>query len=969
MVRHDETDAGDPGDPGEPADPGEAAVLVVEDSPADRRLVAAALVEAGFATRAITVVASLADAQRALAARRFACVLLDLSLDDVDGLGAVTVISGAAPDVPIIVVSGRESDAALLGAMAEGADEYLPKAELGPERLRDLVERATHRRHGGRRGWAATGRAVEVLDSIDAPTATLDASGRIVTVNEAWAAAALEGGADPARVGVGMSYLAVCDQAVGPWTDGAADVAAGIRQVLTGRADRYYADYRCPGPEAPHRWFSTRVTPLRLPGGGAVVTHLDITELKAAEQRLHRSEVGLHRALGEAAPVFALVGQEGLVLHASELAGEILGLTPGSAAEGALARVDPADRPAVDAVIAQARATPGERRSVAARVVDDAGHWHDLDLTVVDLLDDPTVAAVALVGADVTDGRRTLVTSRLESRLLKQLPTSVIVLDDRGVVVYWNDMAAETYGYPAEDAVGRQAEELGLGPTDVALDAAITAAVDDAGRWEGEFEARRAEGSVTPVHARIERISEPDIGFEGQVSATIDITDRRLLEDELAYQALHDPLTGLPNRRLFVEKVEAALARGVRSGSRTAVIFVDLDDFKALNDQMGHVAADEVLRSIGDLIQGVLRTTDHVARFGGDEFVVCCEEVSGVEEACAVVQRMVDAFSASPFRVDDATVTVTASIGVALSTPGAEAEAMVRDADAAMYQAKAAGKARVEVFDDAVLERSRRRRALPLDVEAALDAGHVQAWFQPQVALADGRLVGFEALARWVHPERGPVAPSELVAASEENGLIGRLGRTILDQSCAALARWRATSPGIDLGVAVNISPRQLADVGLAHAIRSAADDAGVPPGAICLELTESSLADSDVAAAALKRLKDVGVELAIDDFGTGFSFLSHLHRFPLDHLKVDRTFVAGIPWRREHEVIVSSVIGLAQALGLRTVAEGIERPEQRDRLATLGCDVGQGFLWSPALPGDEADLLVRGAAARPTPA
>jgi diguanylate cyclase (GGDEF)-like protein/PAS domain S-box-containing protein len=614
----------------------------------------------------------------------------------------------------------------------------------------------------------------------------------------------------------------------------------------------------------------------------------------------------------------------------------------------------------VEAAIATARATPGRRQPLSVRVVDDRGRRHDLDLSIVDLLDDPDVAAIAVVGTDVTDGRRSLVTSRLESRLLRQLPTSVIVVDDRGVVVYWNDMAAETYGYPAEQAVGRLAHELGLGPTDADLGAAIHRAVGAEGQWEGDFEARRAEGAVTPVHARIERISEPDIGFEGQVSATIDITDRRLLEEEMAYQALHDPLTGLPNRRLFTKKVEEALARSARTETRTALIFIDLDDFKAINDGVGHVAADEILRSVGDLIQGVLRTTDHVARFGGDEFVICCEEVTGAEEACAVVQRIVDAFSGSPFRFDDTIITITASVGVALSTPTSGAEAMVRDADAAMYAAKAAGKARVEVFDPTDQGRRRRRRGPAHDLETALATGQLETWFQPQVSLRDGQLVGFEALARWHHPVRGPMAPSEFIPVAEETGLIDRLGRVVLADSCRALATWRAAAPDRPLQVAINMSARQLADVGLARAVRATADDAGIPTDAICLELTESSLAASDVATAMLRRLKTVGVALAIDDFGTGYSFLSHLHRYPLDHIKIDRTFVAGVARRRDDEAIVTAVLGLARGLGLGTVAEGIEDAAQRDRLADLGCDRAQGFLWSAAVPADEAEALVR---------
>ena len=802
-----------------------------------------------------------------------------------------------------------------------------------------------------------------MLDSIEAPAVALDDSGRIVAVNAAWTAVAAHGDAGAPSTGVGVSYLTVCDQAEGAFAESAAEAAAGIRSVLDGCADRFALDYPCPS-HGVERWFTLRVTPMGELRRGAVVTHLDITDLRRAEQRLHRDEAHLHRPYDETSPIFALVEPDGTIRELSELTTSLLGLRPGEdIGAGAFDRIDPSDREAAMAVFARVLTVPGATERVVLSAIDGSGRARTLDLTVVNLLDDPTVGAVAVSGCDVTEGRLHQIARRLESRLLQTLPAAVVVTDDRGVVVYWNDRAEDLYGYSAAEAIGRPGLDLNVGPSEREQVKAMVATVLADSRWEGAYDARHRDGSRVPIQVTLERVDDDEIDFHGIVGASIDVSDRRVLEDDLAFQALHDPLTGLPNRRLFVDHLERALDEGERTGLRTAVLFIDLDDFKLVNDRVGHSAGDEVLRVVGELVSGALCSGDLVARLGGDEFVVCCGDIADPAEVDALTDRILDVL-ATPFRVGGDSFAVSASIGVALSGPSTGAEGLLRNADAAMYAAKESGKARGELFDDALRDKVRARRQLAVELEAALATGQIQTHFQPQFALDTGALVGFEALARWSHPERGMVPPDEFIPVAEESGLIAQLGRIVLTESCRALASWRAAVPDVPLTVAVNVSAHQLSDPDFLDTVLTELVEVGVPPALLCLEVTESSLADADTAVRALSRLKAIGVELAIDDFGTGYSSLSRLRLFPVDYLKIDRGFVAGMTQRPDDAVIVAAVLGLARTLGVRTVAEGIDDPRQLAELAGLGCDIGQGFFWSRAVPADDALRLALDASA-----
>ncbi|GAC1589899.1 MAG: hypothetical protein NVS3B21_06960 [Acidimicrobiales bacterium] len=938
--------------------------LVVEDSASDQLLLRESLRALGVSSTDVVCVGSLMRAREVLLEGGVCFLLLGLDLPDATGLEGVSVMAVAAPDIPIVVVAGRPADSLIYSAMAEGADEYLCKADLDPGHLSDLLLRAVQRRRASKRRGRVGLVASSVLDQIDSATATLDGGGRIVSVNRAWVDAAVVGGATSVGTGVGVNYLTVCDQAAGVYCDEADEAAAGIRAVLRGDVDRFAMDYPCPalGME---RWFTLRVTPLGVSGGGAVVTHLDITDLKVAEHRLRLGGSPVHAGLGESSSIFAVIGADGTVAHVSEATSQLLGLSDDQVVgASAFARIDPADQDRAAQIFSRVAATAGAEEQTLVRTVDGEGRRRHLDLTVINLLDDPTVRGIVITGSDVTQGRLAQIVRKLETDLLRSLPAAVMVTDDLGVVVYWNDQAADMYGISATEAIGQPAALLSIDPTDSGTADAIKAGVLATGRWEGEYEVRRSDGATISIRATLSRIVDEAIDFHGIVGAAVDISDRRQLEEEIAFQALHDPLTGLPNRRRLIDHVDNALARGEQSGRHTAVLFIDLDDFRLVNERLGPQTGDDLLRAVGGLITETLSSGDLVARLGGDKFVVCCNEISGPAEVFALTDRIVEGLR-SLHRFGPDIGSVSASVGVAVSVPGSRAERLVRNADIAMCTAKQAGKGRVELFDDKRNETIQRRQEEATELARAIEVGEIVAYYQPEYTLDTGALTGFEALARWIHPERGMIPPDEFIALAEETGLIGLVGQIMLRSACNAANAWAGVSPDDPPSVAVNVSVHQLADPAFPDQVAAAINGADIPPGRVCLEVTDSALGDAETAAAALRQLKAIGVEIAIDDFGTGYSSLSRLRQFPIDFLKIDRSFVAGTAESGDDAAIVGAVLGLADSLGLRTIAEGIETNTQLEVLAAAGCDVGQGYLWSRPVPADEAFALVAASVAQ----
>ena len=437
--------------------------------------------------------------------------------------------------------------------------------------------------------------------------------------------------------------------------------------------------------------------------------------------------------------------------------------------------------------------------------------------------------------------------------------------------------------------------------------------------------------------------------------------ERKRNELELAHRALHDPLTGLPNRRLLLDRITHALTRLERSGRTIGLLFLDFDRFKQVNDSFGHETGDRALMEIARRLQGCIRPSDTLGRLGGDEFILLCEEVEGEEQVVAIARRIQEAL-VPPLRAGIAPVSVTVSIGIALGTSGRDsASALIRNADAAMYQAKARGGARHEVFDEVLRSRAAIRLATEQALRRALERGELRVHYQPVVALETGRLTGVEALVRWEHPERGLVPPLDFIPVAEETGLIQSVGQWVIEEACAQAERWRLTNgraaPSL---MSVNLSPLQLVRSDLVEVVGAALRETGSAPGRLCLEMTESVvMEDARSVATALTSLGAMGVKLAVDDFGTGYSSLRSLRRFPVNVLKIDRSFVAGLGVSGDDASIVTAVQRLADALKLDTVAEGVETELQVRELRALGCRSAQGFYYAEPQPADAITELL----------
>ncbi len=470
---------------------------------------------------------------------------------------------------------------------------------------------------------------------------------------------------------------------------------------------------------------------------------------------------------------------------------------------------------------------------------------------------------------------------------------------------------------------------------------------------------------VLAAHAKSQRaFSADDVNFLQSVANVLAAAiERRRSEAETRHLALHDPLTGLPNRALFRDRLQHALARSRRREGTLAVLFLDVDNFKVVNDSLGHEAGDELLTALAPRLAEAVRSGDTVARFGGDEFVLLCEEVADEQEAIEIAQRVKECF-ARPLQIAGGEHYVTASIGVALPSAGHDGpESLLRDADAAMYQAKERGRARYEVFDADMRASAVKRLQVEAELRRALERDEMRLVYQPVIDVDSGRIVAVEALLRWHHPERGMVPPLDFIPVAEESGLIVPLGAWVLRQAMRKAVHWRRLC-GPDetpVVVSVNLSARQVSEPDLVPTVARLLEETQVDPRQIALEITETVLVeDTTTAAKTLQELEQLGVRLVLDDFGTGYSSLGYVKRFPLSFLKIDRSFVAELGGDGRNEAIVSAISEMARALGARVVAEGVETEAQLDGIRKLGCELAQGYLFSRPVPPDEIDALIR---------
>jgi len=515
--------------------------------------------------------------------------------------------------------------------------------------------------------------------------------------------------------------------------------------------------------------------------------------------------------------------------------------------------------------------------------------------------------------------------------------------------LWWNEGFRNLFGYPA-DLVGTDIEswKRRLHPDDrdrVVSD--LTRHINSGNdKWLDEYRFKRHDGTFAFVIDRGYVVHDSNGKPIRMLGSMMDVSERKMLEEQLTHQALHDPLTKIANRVLFRDRVEHALSKIRRDNTSLAVLFLDLDNFKSVNDSIGHGAGDKLLIAVAQRLQDCLRSSDTAARLGGDEFAVLVESVHNSEEAVMIAERIKTVFR-EPLIIDGKEVYMGTSIGIAQSGPNVTtSDEILRNADLAMYRAKNEGKGNYVVFEQRMHEALVERLELELDLRFAIENNEFIIHYQPIVDLGSQEMLGMEALVRWNHPRYGMLAPMKFIPLAEETNLIVPLGEWILGEACRQAKAWcDKYSGGLEISVTVNISIRQFQQAELVDIVRRALEESGLPPKSLILEITESfMMQETESTIVKLQELKKLGIRLAIDDFGTGYSSLSYLQRFPIDILKIDKSFVDKIGNGKEGKAVARAIIMMGDSLNLKTIAEGIERPEQIQALKHLGCEAGQGF-------------------------
>jgi len=718
-------------------------------------------------------------------------------------------------------------------------------------------------------------------------------------------------------------------------------------------------------------WNEVAISPVRT-AGGEVHTFIglqhDITARKQAEQQGKEEQEQRVRAVTHSAREAVISADpHGQITFWSPGARALFGYTEEEARQRTLPDLLPGRyRTACAAFLASV--ARGDRRDLVGQIQEAEGLPRDgavfpLEYSLATWTAGGQTSLTAII-RDISERRRGEERLRFQARLLDTVGQAVIATDLSGAIVYWNHAAETLYGWPAAEAHGRDIRAVTLSAASARQAEEIRASVQAGQTWTGEFLVQRHDGTTFPALVTDAPLYDAAGAVAGIIGVSVDISELKRTQEMLTYQAFHDPLTGLANRALFLENLEQALAHAARHEGTIAVLSLDLDRFKVINDSLGHAAGDQLLVTVAARLVGCLRQEDTVARLGGDEFAILLGEPVTARQAVRAAERIIHALEA-PFLLDDHEVVTATSIGILTSTRRHTPADVARDVDVALYRAKSKGRGRYEIFDETMNAHALERLELEADLRLALERGEFTVYYQPKITLATGQLAGMEALVRWASPTRGLVAPAAFIPLAEETGLIRPLGQWVLEEACRQTRRWHDQAPGAPLVTCVNLSARQFQHPTLVEDVARALQESGVAPPWIELEITESVvMEDAETTIATLHQLKALGVRLAIDDFGTGYSSLSYLKRFPVDTLKIDRSFVSGMQRESDDASIVHAVVSLGHALRLSVVAEGVETAEEEAHLRALGCDLGQGYSFARPLPREQADVFIRTARA-----
>ena len=735
------------------------------------------------------------------------------------------------------------------------------------------------------------------------------------------------------------------------------------RAVKTG--EPYETEYRLLRSDGQYRWHLAQAKPMRDDKGAITKwfgSNTDIHDRKIAEEIARKSEAyrNLFKHANDAILIFDPASE--IILDASNKAFEIYGRKREEFVGHSLKEMSQN----------VSRGTQELEKLLHDGVYEEFESIHLRgDGTPLHLLINAAVIdyqgqkAILTINRDVTARKKTEDALREREEHFRLLVEGVkdyaiFMLSPQGHIVSWNAGAERLKGYTAEEAIGRHFscfytdEDRTVGHPEEELVIA-----EREGRYQEEGWRVHKNGSKFLASVLITALRNESGQLHGFSKITHDITERKRAEEQLLHNALHDALTGLPNRTLFLEHLRRAIERNLKRQEKPfAVLFLDFDHFKLINDSLGHMEGDNLLRLIARRLTNCLRPGDTVARIGGDEFTILLEDLSPSGEVLQIVERLQNSLKET-FDLRGNEVSTSASIGIVSSnTNYTDPETMLRDADIAMYCAKAGGKARYEIFNQKMHEQASSRLKLEIELRQAVEREEFCVYYQPIISLRTDRIKGFEALVRWHHPARGIVSPLEFISVAEETGLIIPLGLWILRQSCRQLRSWQ--NEDASLSISVNLSCKQFKQPDLVERIIEIIRDTKIEPGSLRLEITESHLMeDSETAISILNRLRMHNIKLSMDDFGTGYSSLSYLHRLPIDYLKIDRSFVSQMQINSENREIVRTIILLAKNLNLEVIAEGIETVEQADYLKTLNCDFGQGYLYSKPIDVQQAGTLI----------
>ena len=618
--------------------------------------------------------------------------------------------------------------------------------------------------------------------------------------------------------------------------------------------------------------------------------------------------------------------------------------------------IHPDDRAKTIETFAEFLDPANESDPLEIRAIHADGHLVPMEVVGTDLSEQPAVGGIVVNLRDLTE-RRAVEAELAEAQArfqvaFEQAPIGISMSGDDGVIIRVNTAFAEMLGRTPEQLAGVSIADISHPDDTFAhVDRLRELAAGRLTRYQHEKRYYHADGHIVWASVSAAAVPDPEGGVRYVISQIEDITERKAIAERIAHQAIHDPMTGLPNRAVFLDRLRVALEQAALKGTRVGVIFCDLDHFKWINDTYGHATGDQVLAAVGDRLRSALRPSDSVARFGGDEFTILCGDLIEERTLMAVAERIHEVI-AEPFQLPDGPAYISPSLGAAISSPECNTpEDLLREADTAMYAAKKAGRSCTVLYDardhtKSTVSSLRTGNALHL----ALDRGEFRVFYQPLVQVATGDVIGVEALVRWEHPDRGLVEPNDFVPLAEETGLIVPIGRWVLEAACRQAVQWQQALPPGHQGfsVSVNLSPRQLSEPSLANDVADILSRTGLDPDTLWLEITETTLMhDAESAVSALRALRAQGLHLAVDDFGTGYSSLQYLKRFPVEALKVDRTFVDGLGREPEDSAIVGAVVSLAHSLNMICVAEGVESTGQLRELRRLGCNIGQGFLFA----------------------